>query len=102
MVRCIDGNQFDTFPLEHVMASKLYGKVTGKAAGILHQDRPHAVAGDPRQHTLEARSLIDPVAAADGLVIELIDNFIPGAVSISLDPSPLPFTPSFMTRTAAC
>ena len=71
------------------MAGELHREVAGKAIGALDQDRPHAVAGDPVEHRLEAGALVDRVSPRHH-VVELGDDLIAIARGEAGDREPLP------------
>jgi hypothetical protein len=60
-------------------------------AGILDDDRPHAVALNSIKKRRKARSCLDGVRTGDGCIIELRDDFQPGLFGEALDGMALAF-----------
>src|SRR5262249_52395996 len=83
-------DEVDPESLQHVMSGELHGQITGEAVGALNQDDTNPIAGDPLQHSEEARALTDRIGTADRRVIELGRDLIAIRLCETLDGSPLP------------
>jgi hypothetical protein len=70
--RCRDDRDAET--PEHVVASELDGKVTGKPIGRLHDDGLCAIRCQALQHLAKAGSLIDGIGTAHGCIVILFHD----------------------------
>src|SRR5262249_39827942 len=61
---------------QEVVPSKLHSQVAGKPIWAFHKDTAHAIARDPIQHRLEARTLPNRVCAAHSGIVELGHDYV--------------------------
>src|SRR5262249_17268897 len=80
-----------------VVPGELHTEVSRKPVGALDQDDAHAVAGNPIEHGLEARSLGHRVGSAHRRVVELADEAVAVRLGERRDGRALPLVAVLVT-----